>query len=194
MTPVQPPILATFPHIPPFPNSVPTAPLVRISLAKLLQNDVEEEEQLWNACCDLGFLYLDLRTEKNESTRQEERIGEIRHANVAEKEAFGKDVDGERLLADADKLFKVAEAFFDLPAEEKRKYDFADQKSYFGYVLKFSNFCPSEGQGCAKFDDVDTKTWVQESSIKAEQETEMNSIMFVLCYASSNKPTRANSP
>ncbi|KAF2431544.1 Clavaminate synthase-like protein [Tothia fuscella] len=50
-----------FPGIPPFPDSVHTAPLLRISLYKLLLQDPTEQDQLWRACCDLGFFYLDLR-------------------------------------------------------------------------------------------------------------------------------------
>ena len=44
------------------------------------------------------------------------------------------EVDGEALLADAEKLFKVQEEFFQLPVEEKVRYDFmVEQGSYFGY-------------------------------------------------------------
>lgn len=93
-----------FPDLPTFPDTVPTAPLLRISLQKLLAHDPEEEERCWKACCDLGFFYLDLRSP-----------------------------DGEALLRDADGLFEVMKGFFDLSVEEKVKYDFADQNSYFGY-------------------------------------------------------------
>ena len=50
----------TFANLPPFPSNIPTAPLLRISLSKLLQHDPQEEERCWKACCDLGFFYLDL--------------------------------------------------------------------------------------------------------------------------------------
>lgn len=106
---------------PPFPDTVPTAPLLRISLQKLLQHDVEEEDRFWSACCDLGFFYLDLRTSSD-------------HVNG--------DVDGEGLLRDADALFEVAREFFDLPVEEKVKYDFSEERSYFGLVFALSYiFC-----------------------------------------------------
>jgi hypothetical protein len=140
MTPVQPPS-DTFADIPPFPNTVPTAPLLRISLAKLLRGDAEEEDQLWKACCDLGFFYLDLRTADSESTG--------RNGNGRDFEAgigTGRvKVDGEGLLADAERLFKVGEEFFELPVEEKREYDFAQKGSYFGYVqcfLAYVNYGP----------------------------------------------------
>lgn len=43
-------------------------------------------------------------------------------------------VDGDNLLRDAEKLFDVGKEVFDLPVEEKQKYDFADRGSYFGYI------------------------------------------------------------
>lgn len=88
---------------PPFPEDVPTAPLLRISLDKLLQRDTIELERFVRACEDLGFFYLDLTG------------------------------PGDSLLAEADKLFGVGQELFDLPLEEKAKYDFSAQKSYFGY-------------------------------------------------------------
>jgi len=94
-----------FSDLPTFPDSVSTAPLVRISLDKLLQHDSAEEGRCWKACCDLGFFYLDLR----------------------------QNDDGEALLDHADRLFEVMKGFFELPVEEKTCFDFADQGSYFGY-------------------------------------------------------------
>ncbi|ORY12945.1 hypothetical protein BCR34DRAFT_586840 [Clohesyomyces aquaticus] len=104
------PLNAGFADLPPFPETVPTAPLLRISLQKLLQGNADEEERCWKACCDLGFFYLDLRTEDT-----------------------AQGVDGQSLLRDADQLFEVMKGFFDLDVQEKVKYDFADQGSYFGY-------------------------------------------------------------
>jgi isopenicillin N synthase-like dioxygenase len=89
--------------IPPFPDNVPTAPLLRLSLHRLLKRDEAEVERFNRACEDLGFFYLDLEG------------------------------DGDSLLRDASQLFDVAEALCDLPSEEKEKYDFSSQKSYFGY-------------------------------------------------------------
>ncbi|KAK4934252.1 hypothetical protein LTR66_015657 [Elasticomyces elasticus] len=89
--------------LPPFPVDIPTAPLLRISLSKLQANDTEEVERFCHACEDLGFFYLDLRG------------------------------PGDEILDDANKLFDVAEQLYDLPLEEKQKYDFMSKKSYFGY-------------------------------------------------------------
>jgi isopenicillin N synthase-like dioxygenase len=101
----------TFPDLPAFPDSVPTAPLLRISLEKLLTHDAEEEERCWKACCELGFFYLDLRT----------------------SDPSGQAIEGCALLQDAVRLFEVMQGFFDLTVQEKVKYDFKDQGSYFGY-------------------------------------------------------------
>lgn len=103
----------SFPGIQPFPSNVPTAPLLRISLSRLLANDPEENTRLWQACCDLGFFYIDLRLPSD------------RRQDVP--------VDGEELLRDVEKLFLVQKEFFKLDDEEKAKYDFADQDSYYGY-------------------------------------------------------------
>ena len=88
---------------PPFPDDVPTAPLLRLSLGRLLKRDKAEVERFNRACEDLGFFYLDLEG------------------------------DGDSLLRDANQLFDVAEILCDLPLKEKEKYDFSSQKSYFGY-------------------------------------------------------------
>jgi isopenicillin N synthase-like dioxygenase len=93
----------TFQNAPPFPDDVPTAPLLRLSLAKLIQRDADEVSRFVRACEDLGFFYLDLSG------------------------------PGDSLLADADQLFKTGEELFDLPLEEKKKYDFMHKNSYFGY-------------------------------------------------------------
>ncbi|KAF7196235.1 2-oxoglutarate-dependent dioxygenase gloE [Pseudocercospora fuligena] len=98
-----------FTNLPPFPSNVPTVPLLRISLSKLLSNDVAEEEKLWRACCDLGFFYLDCRG-GNSST-----------------------ISGDDLLSSANELFDLAEGVFDLPIEEKSQYDMMGENSYFGY-------------------------------------------------------------
>lgn len=96
--------LETFPGIPPFPDDVSTAPLLRLSLKKLLDNDPIESDAFFSACKDLGFFYLDLR-------------------GVPE---------GASILEDADKLFALGEQVFDLDLEEKMRYDFKAQNSYFG--------------------------------------------------------------
>lgn len=93
-----------FADLPSFPDNVPTAPLLRISLSKLLASDADEQERCWQACQELGFFYLDLR------------------GNA-----------GEALLDDADQLFKLMKFFYDLPVSEKVRYDFKNKGSYFGY-------------------------------------------------------------
>lgn len=90
---------------PPFPNNVTSAPLLRVSLSKLLKYDEEESQHLYAACKDLGFFYLDLQDSSK----------------------------GQSILEDANKLFNVGEELFDLNLEDKRSYDFSEQKSYFGY-------------------------------------------------------------
>lgn len=89
--------------LPPFPEDVPTAPLLRLSLAKMQSRDAEELNRFYTACKDIGFFYLDLRG------------------------------PGNSILAGADKLFQVGADLFDLPLEEKQKYNFVSKNSYFGY-------------------------------------------------------------
>lgn len=109
--------LENFPDLPPFPNDVPTAPLLRLSLEKLLKRDKDEFERFCKTCEDIGFFYLDLR-----------------HSD-----------QGESILADADQLFKVGEELFNLDLDEKKKYDFSRQKLYFGY--KAQGAAVVDGQG-----------------------------------------------
>jgi isopenicillin N synthase-like dioxygenase len=93
-------------NLPPFPDDVPIAPLVTISLFKLGQStSFIEHERLFSAAKSLGFFYLDVRGTP----------------------------EGEHLLQQADDMFNLMDEFFSLPIEEKAKYDFAAKKSYFGY-------------------------------------------------------------
>ncbi|KAL2062540.1 hypothetical protein VTL71DRAFT_6806 [Oculimacula yallundae] len=94
----------TFSSLPPFPSTVSTAPLHRLSLQKLRTN-AEESDRLFSSAKDLGFFYLDLTGDK----------------------------EGESLLQDADKLFSVAPKLYDLGREELSKYDYKSQGSYMGY-------------------------------------------------------------
>ena len=94
----------SFASTPPFPDNVPTAPLVRISLEKLLNNDHDETTQCFTAYKDMGFFHLDLR-----GTPQ-----------------------GQSIVNDADKLFDVGKQLYDLFLEEKQRYDFSAHKSYSG--------------------------------------------------------------
>ncbi|KAH7112862.1 hypothetical protein B0J11DRAFT_597629 [Dendryphion nanum] len=117
----------SFNNIPPFPETVLTAPLLRISLQKLLAHDVDEEEKCWKACCELGFFYLDLSLSSTESSEQSNGF------------------PGESLFRHADSLFDVMKGFFDLSVDEKAKYDFADQGSYFGYKGYGAGIVDKEG-------------------------------------------------
>lgn len=103
-------------NAPPFPDDVPTAPLLRLSLAKLIDRDAEEINRFVRACEDLGFFYLDLSG------------------------------PGDSICADADQLFKVGAELFDLPVEEKKQYDFSARKSYFGYKGFGANVVDKSGQ------------------------------------------------
>jgi isopenicillin N synthase-like dioxygenase len=94
-----------FPGLPPFPKDVATAPLLCLCLQKLLAFDAYEIKRLVEACEDLGFFYLDLQN-------------------------CGSTSD---ILDDVDKLFAISKEFFSLSLEEKKKYDFSAQNSYFGY-------------------------------------------------------------
>ena len=145
-----------FLDLPPFPEDVPKAPLLRIQLSKLIQGDQGEIDKLWKACCELGFFYLDLRdassnqesisnssTAKNSSNKTLEDVdradsatGDVEYDNgtkVQNIRKFEVDIDGEQLLQDAQDLFRIGKEIFDLPVEEKTKYDLKDQGSYFGY-------------------------------------------------------------
>lgn len=89
----------------PFPDNVPTAPMLRISLKRLPNNDQDESSLFFTAYKDLGFFLPRPRWHRPRSIH---------------------------ILEDADKLFHVGKQLDDLPVEEKQKYDFSAQKSYFG--------------------------------------------------------------
>ncbi|KAJ3499832.1 hypothetical protein NLG97_g17 [Lecanicillium saksenae] len=90
-------------HDAPFPEDIQTAPLLQISLAKLLEHDVKEIQRFTQACETLGFFYLDLRG------------------------------PGDTILAQSNELFNVGQSLLSLPLEEKKKYDFEHLNTYFGY-------------------------------------------------------------
>jgi len=93
-------------ELPPFPDDVPIAPLVTISLRKLTESpSTVEHDRLFSAAKGLGFFYLDVQDTP----------------------------EGTKLLNQADDMFDLMDKFFSLPVEEKAKYDFAAKKSYFGY-------------------------------------------------------------
>ena len=94
-----------FNGLPPFPSNVLTAPLLRLSLSKLLTQDETEIKRLIEASEEIGFFHLDLQ-----------------------EPSCGND-----LLDAADRLFQTGKDLFSLDLEEKQKYDFSSQNSYFGY-------------------------------------------------------------
>jgi isopenicillin N synthase-like dioxygenase len=106
----------TFSDLPPFPDNIPTAPLLRISLKKLLDQDPSETDKVWKASRELGFFYLDLRDAASSTST-----------------STSTSINGPALLQDVDALFSLGEQLFALPVAEKQKYDFADQGSYYGY-------------------------------------------------------------
>ena len=107
----------SFPNLPPFPSTVPTAPLLRLSLSKLLARDENETKRLLQACEEIGFFYLSLDDPNT----------------------------GTSLQSDADALFDVGERLFDLDLAEKQKYDFSQAKSYFGYKAQGAAFADKTG-------------------------------------------------
>ncbi|KAH9848648.1 Clavaminate synthase-like protein [Lenzites betulinus] len=50
--------MAGFAHLPPFPNDVPTHPLLVVDYELLLKRDETEIDKLWKAATELGFWYL----------------------------------------------------------------------------------------------------------------------------------------
>lgn len=110
--------ISQFPDIPAFPNTVQTAPLVRISLQKLALGDVEEQNKLWDACCDLGFFYLDMRMNN---------FGPVDVDGNNENE-----IDGDAILKEKDQLFDMMKDLYTLPSDEKNKYNRVAEGIYFG--------------------------------------------------------------
>ncbi len=79
---------------PPFPDSVPTCDLSKLSYARLLENDLAESDRLFEACKETGFFLLDLR----------------------------RTTEGESLLRDAGGVLQVGRQFSALEIAEKSKY------------------------------------------------------------------------
>ncbi len=101
----------TFATFPPFPDDVPTAPLVTLSLAKLQSAPATsnpESQALFDCAKSLGFFYLDMRGSP----------------------------EGETLLDGAERLHELEKKFFDL-SEEEREVSSRERKNdgngYFGW-------------------------------------------------------------
>lgn len=82
------------PRYPPFPDNVPTVPLLRLSLAKLLAGDQAQSDRLFSACRGLGFFLLD----------------------------FQDTSQGLSILNDLETLSRIGAETFDLDLEEKQCY------------------------------------------------------------------------
>ena len=91
--------------LPPFPDSVPTAPIASASLSALLANDDYEGKKVLEACRTHGFFYLDMRDCS----------------------------EGQALLDESEQLLQLATRAFKLPLEEKQKYALKKGVSLYGY-------------------------------------------------------------
>jgi isopenicillin N synthase-like dioxygenase len=91
--------------LPPFPNNVKTAPLVSVKFEVLQKGDREASATVFNACKELGFFYLDL---------------------------FGSEL-GENIVAEAEKLNKFQQQFFDLPNAVKDVYGRPHLHPFYAY-------------------------------------------------------------
>jgi hypothetical protein len=100
--------------LPPFPDDVPTAPIARVSLSKILDGDPDEAASTLEACRTFGFFYLDLRSTSL----------------------------GDDLLEEAEDLLHLSYKAFDHPIEEKEPYELIKGVSLFGY--KYSHSAPSD--------------------------------------------------
>lgn len=105
-----------FTSIPPFPDDIPVAPLVRLSLSQL-RSSPAESQRFFAACQELGFFYLDLRG----------------------------DEQGERLLDESDKLFEVTEKLHEISTEELNKYNYRKFGDYMGYKGMGTNVVDGNG-------------------------------------------------
>ena len=94
-----------FSQAPPFPDDVPTANMLKISLAKLHAGDQAEAERMFDACRSLGFFLLDL----------------------------SGDSRGEKLVRDIDRLLDIATDVMQLGMEKKMKFRYNPPQRLFGY-------------------------------------------------------------
>ncbi|KAF2105141.1 Clavaminate synthase-like protein [Rhizodiscina lignyota] len=99
------PIKTSHDQYPPFSTTVPTAPLVSISLAKLEASDAAESSAFFEAAQNLGFFYLSME---------------------------GSEL-GEKLVDGAEKLLALQKEFFSRPNEEKEQFAREKIDPFFGY-------------------------------------------------------------
>ena len=111
--------LPTTHHLyPPFPDTITTAPLVTISLAKLEGGDEDESKAFFEAAKNLGFFYMKLE---------------------------GSSL-GERMVDEAEQLHKLQQQFFKRPNEEKEMYAREKIDPFFGYRNVSLNEKDEEGR------------------------------------------------
>ncbi|RYO89235.1 hypothetical protein DL766_004543 [Monosporascus sp. MC13-8B] len=91
--------------LPPFPDSLPQAPIQRISLQHLIDRDPAAEKDLWDACTSHGFFYLDCTS-----------------CNL-----------GRSIVRAADELEKLSHPAFRLPTEVKQNVAVSKMRTLFGY-------------------------------------------------------------
>lgn len=91
--------------LPPFPDSIKTAPLVSVSFESLEKGDGEASATFFKACKELGFFYLDL---------------------------VGSEL-GENIIAEAEKLNRVQQDFFKLPNGVKDVYGRPHLHPFYAY-------------------------------------------------------------
>ena len=89
---------------PPFPNDVSVAKLECVSLANLRTGGRKESEALFRACKNDGFLFLDLRGDKQ----------------------------GETVLNEASKPFDMGKSLFELAYESKMEFVMGGARSVIG--------------------------------------------------------------
>lgn len=99
-----------FAQSPPFPNDVPTAEIPIISYKALQSNSSSESEKLFDSCREHGVFLLNLRGSE----------------------------EGEALLKDAESMFKISNATFDLEQNELMRYVSDPPRDLRGYVPKHS--------------------------------------------------------
>jgi len=104
-----------FHQCPEFPTDVAVANIPILSYKKLKDNSSDEEsKKLYEACREHGFFLLDLRDT----------------------------ADGERVLEDAETMFEISKAVFNLESEVLHKYNSKPPKDLMGYEVPSPN--PSE--------------------------------------------------
>lgn len=87
---------------PKFPSDVPTAKLSKLHLQKLQSANEEESQKLFKSCRTLGFFLLDLQGS----------------------------LEGDTMLSDVGKMFKLAGQLFSLETDTKMKYGMRNGTAY----------------------------------------------------------------